>query len=331
MSIDRTPHDPTFRKVFSDPQLAPQFISHYLPQPVVDQLDLSYLELEKKSFVDDELLTPRGDLLFRTRLREGGDALVYVLLEHKSSPSRWVGLQMLKYVIRIWYRELEDNLDRDTLPPVIPMVFYHGKQTWNVPLQLSDLVPAPEALKCYVPDFTYDLVNCADIPDETLKADQPVGGVMLVYKHAFDEDFDAHLFERVSLLSEYLTALTTGERVFALLKYLASLCDNMPVGEFARTVRKALPKKGDELMPTVLDQILEEGRKEGFQEGAFETLQESVAEVLEARFETVPADIADKLGQIDDEVVFHGLLREAARVDTLMEFRNKLDDLLSEG
>ena len=84
-------------------------------------------------------------------------------------------------------------------------------------------------------------------------------------------------------------------------------------------------------MPTVLDQILEEGRKEGFQEGAFETLQESVAEVLEARFETVPADIADKLGQIDDEVVFHGLLREAARVDTLMEFRNKLDDLLSEG
>jgi histone H3/H4 len=138
----------------------------------------------------------------------------------------------------------------------------------------------------------------------------------------------------VSSLSEYLTASTTGERVFALLKYLASLSDNMPVGEFARTVRKALPKKGDELMATVLDQILEEGRQEGrkkgFQEGAVETLQESVAEVLEARFETVPASVTNKLRQICNPAELHVLNRKAAQVDSLPEFHKTLDDVLSE-
>ena len=316
--LDYSPHDRSFRKLFSDPELARPLFAHYLPQPVVEQLDLSVLKVEKKSFVDDELLTPRGDLLFRTRLRQGGDALIYVLVEHKSSPAKWVGLQLLKYVVRILQEELEKNPDRKTLPPVLPMVFYHGKQTWEVPRRLSDLVPAPEGFECYVPDFTYELVNCADIPDEKLVADPPAGRVMLVYKHAFDEDFGADLFERVRLLAGYLTARTAGERVFALLKYLTYLCDNMSDTEFVRTVREALPEKGDELMASVFEQIRERH--------VVETLQRDVTEVLEARFESVPEDIAGRLHRVEEEEKLHILLREAAKVSTLTEFREKLDD-----
>ena len=73
------------------------------------------------------------------------------------------------------------------------MVFYHGKRDWNVPQNLADLVDCPEGYAHYVPDFDYELLNCAAIPDERLEGDQPLGGVVMLYKHAFDEDFGQHL------------------------------------------------------------------------------------------------------------------------------------------
>ena len=96
MSGGLTPHDESFRKVFGDPDLARQLIEHYLPDSVHEQLDLTVLSAESESFVDDKLKNRQGDVLFRTRLKEGGDALVYILLEHKSSPDRWVALQLVK-------------------------------------------------------------------------------------------------------------------------------------------------------------------------------------------------------------------------------------------
>ena len=59
MSRGLTPHDESFRKVFGDPVLARQLIQNYLPESVVEQLDLTVLWAESESFVDDELARVR--------------------------------------------------------------------------------------------------------------------------------------------------------------------------------------------------------------------------------------------------------------------------------
>lgn len=80
------PHDTFFKRTFSRIEIAAEFLRHYLPAKVVRQLDLTRLSLEKDSFVDARLRQHFSDLFFRVGLKDGGEAFVYILLEHKSAP-----------------------------------------------------------------------------------------------------------------------------------------------------------------------------------------------------------------------------------------------------
>jgi predicted transposase/invertase (TIGR01784 family) len=324
MGPELTPHDESFRKVFGDPDLARPLIEHYLPISVVDQLDLTVLSVDSETFVDDKLKGRQGDVLFRTRFKEGGDALVYVLLEHKSSPDRWVALQLTKYIIRIWYRELDRNQGLRKLPTILPVVFYHGKRDWQAPLNLADLVECPEGYKRYVPDFDYELLNCAAIPDERLEGDQPLGGVVMVYKHAFDEDFGQHLDRWLKLLQGLVRAKTVGEQVFALLKYIGHLCDNVGGEEFRQRVMEAYEEKGEEIMSTVADQWIERGKEIGREEGEHKGKRDAVLGVIEERFDQVPTAVTDLVSEVTDGEKLDAMLSAAARAQTVEQLGRML-------
>ena len=94
--IGRTPV--SFKLSFGQPEAAAELVRHYLPTEVVAHIDLTSLERRAGSFVDEELRGQQGDLLFRARLREGGEAQIYLLLEHKSYRDRLVAFQLLRYV-----------------------------------------------------------------------------------------------------------------------------------------------------------------------------------------------------------------------------------------
>ena len=87
-------------------------------------------------------------------LRGGGEAIVYVLLEHKSAPDPLVALQLLRYTTRLWDHHLRQGAD-PPLPPVVPLVFYHGRRRWKVATELSALLDPPEELKPFVPRFRW--------------------------------------------------------------------------------------------------------------------------------------------------------------------------------
>ena len=121
-----SPHDQYFRLSFGQPEAAAELVRHYLPAEVVAQFDLTSLERRAGSFVDEELRDQQADLLFRTPLREGGEAHIYLLLEHKSSRDRLVAFQLLRYCVRIWE---QDRRERQTqaLRPIVPLVVYNGQ------------------------------------------------------------------------------------------------------------------------------------------------------------------------------------------------------------
>ena len=332
MSPELTPHDESFRKVFGDPELARELIAHYLPEPVVEQLDLTMLSADSATFVDDKLKDRQGDVLFRTRLKEGGEALVYVLLEHKSSPDRWVALQLTKYIVRIYYRELDRNQGARKLPPILPVVFYHGQRDWKAPPNLSDLVECPEEYRRYVPDFDYELLNCAAIPDQRLEGDQPVGGVMMVYKHAFDEDFGQHLGRWLELIRDLVRAKTVGEQAFAMLKYIGHLCDNVDGEEFRQRVIEAYEEKGEEIMSSVADQWIErgkeigrkEGLEKGMEKGEHRGKRDAVLGVIEERFDQVPTAVTDLVSEVTDEGKLDAMLSAAVRAQTVEQLGRML-------
>ena len=80
-----TPHDALFKQVFSQPVHAEGELRHVLPDALAEQIDWSTLELRPGSFVDEELRERHADLLYGVRFA-GQEALLYLVLEHKSGP-----------------------------------------------------------------------------------------------------------------------------------------------------------------------------------------------------------------------------------------------------
>ena len=96
------PHDRYFKQALSRPDVARDFLEHYLPPDVAAVLDVSAPELVKDSFVDQEMQEHLADLLYQVSLRTGEDAYVYVLFEHKSYPDPQIAFQLLRYMVRVW-------------------------------------------------------------------------------------------------------------------------------------------------------------------------------------------------------------------------------------
>ncbi|HEX5083364.1 MAG TPA: Rpn family recombination-promoting nuclease/putative transposase [Blastocatellia bacterium] len=121
------PHDRFFKDLLSRQETAVDFLSNYLPSEIVAALDLTAPEMVKDSFIDEELRQHFSDLLYRVNLKRGGDALVYILFEHKSSPDEWVAFQLLRYEVRIWESERRNGAEK--LPMISRWFFITGEKS----------------------------------------------------------------------------------------------------------------------------------------------------------------------------------------------------------
>lgn len=105
----RKAHDKFIRDLMSRKEAVRDFLHYYLDQELVELLDLSTLEIKKDTFVDQELVEHFSDILYQLEFRNGQNAQVYVLIEHKSYSDSLVAFQLLRYMIRIWELELNQQ------------------------------------------------------------------------------------------------------------------------------------------------------------------------------------------------------------------------------
>jgi predicted transposase/invertase (TIGR01784 family) len=82
-------------------EVAKDFLETYLPQRVMEHLDLRSLRICKDTFVGKGE-EDYSDLLYEISLTGNRKGYVYFLFEHKSYPDLFVGLQLLKYMAGIW-------------------------------------------------------------------------------------------------------------------------------------------------------------------------------------------------------------------------------------
>ncbi|RIK24795.1 MAG: transposase, partial [Chloroflexi bacterium] len=156
MTQIHNPHDKFFQTVFGRKEWAQAFLTQHLPQPVAQLVDLTTLELQPGSFVDPNLREHFTDLLYKAQRKDGKPSYIYMLFEHKSYPERFASFQLLRYLVRIWERELREEKPA-LLTLIFPLLVYHGEEPWNAPTNFAALVDAPEEWRAYTPDFTYAL------------------------------------------------------------------------------------------------------------------------------------------------------------------------------
>ncbi|MDY0363006.1 MAG: Rpn family recombination-promoting nuclease/putative transposase [Desulforegulaceae bacterium] len=67
-------------------------------------------------------------MLYKADIK-GNSGYIYLLFEHKSYYDKWIHLQLLEYLIKIWCQDIKNN-NPDNLLVIIPMVLYHGRYKW---------------------------------------------------------------------------------------------------------------------------------------------------------------------------------------------------------
>ena len=129
----------------------------------------------------------RHDALFRLHLRDGGEANVYTLLEHKSRVDHRTPLQLIRYVLNIWAKEMDCGTFPDGgLPLILPLVFFHGREPWTVPCSIQEMIHAPEGLEHLAQSFGhYVLHDLGRIAPQELSKGVEVRAALLALARAF--------------------------------------------------------------------------------------------------------------------------------------------------
>ncbi len=132
------PHDKFFKVTMTRRENAVSFFREYLPVDIVSLTDWRTLRIIKETFITPELQERFSDIVYKIRIR-GKTAFIYFLFEHQSSPDSLMPLRFLHYLCGLWDLYLKQNPDECKLPGIIPVLFYHGKETWNISTRFQDM------------------------------------------------------------------------------------------------------------------------------------------------------------------------------------------------
>ena len=261
----QNPHDGFFKQTFGRVGFAREFLAQFLPTDVVHCLDLPSLEPANESFVDEALRQTQSDLVFTVPLvGGGGEAVVYLLFEHKSYADRLTVFQLLKYVVRINERRLREGLP---LCCVIPLVVYHGPTGWNVARSLDELIDVPLPLARFLPGFSIELFDLSGYDDEQLRGEAFLHASLLLLKYILRPELPGELARILGLLAAIQYQEHGLECIKLLLTYVTQGSDRVDAETLQSALREGLPHRGDELMPTLAEQWVRQGEEKGLQKG----------------------------------------------------------------
>jgi predicted transposase/invertase (TIGR01784 family) len=260
----QNPHDHFFRESFGRAEIARSYLQEYLPPELSSLLDLDHLVLQDGSFIDETMREHQSDLLYETRLTNGSSACVYFLFEHKSTPDWQVILQLLRYMLRFWERQIKAG---HPLSPVIPLVIYHGERAWQVPVDfLSLFADVPVALRPYLPDFQYHLTDFSWTSDEEIRGNIWLRVSAAVLRAVFNPRLRNELDDLLALVLRLSQQRTGLEYIYTILYYLSNATERINREELEQALLRQ-EEQGDEIMTTIAQEYIQEGFQKGLERG----------------------------------------------------------------
>ena len=290
-------HDKFLKRIMFNPDTAKVFFRERLPESWSSRMASERPERMPGDFIDKELAEHQSDVLYRVRLTNGKEGMVYILTDHKSSPDYKIALQLQRYMNRVWDRLSEEKNWRP-LPEIWPVVIYNGNRSWNVPTNFAGLFETdPENPVQNIPDFAYHLIDLSQIADDELSGQRRLRAFLTVMKHIQRPDFLDHTD---TILAELRFLDSVDEET--ILRYIIKKCSkDLDQPAFDALAVYIDPDKKDEIMASVMREWVEQGRVEGKVEGKMEDL----SLILTRRFGTLSDAVSDKIENADIESLKH--------------------------
>ena len=173
------------KTIFANPVLCCQFLRNYVNHPMVKNIKPEDIEDYTDRFIPYFGVEFEADTIKKIHIRDekGKKSEIFLisLIEHKTEVDYNVSVQLLKYMVCIW-AEYEKQFGTDykdqvktksfRYPPVLPVVYHEGSDTWTAPMHLKDRIFMHELFEEYIPDFTYCLVDNHKYTNKELLAHQ---------------------------------------------------------------------------------------------------------------------------------------------------------------
>ena len=275
----KDPHDRLFKRVMSDEANVRQFIKEFLPKDISSQIDLKEMKLiptEKVKGYNKYYM----DVAVECYISDTKGQL-YFVFEHKSYPDPGVLLQILSYMTVTWDEQRKKNVP---LTPIIPVVIYHGFSSWNITTHFQgQFQNIGESIKPYIPEFNYVLVDLTQIPNEEIeqkaKATPFLMASLLLMKLVA-----LHDIEEITKIT-VIISLSEEERIILILYLFYTL--DVDQDTMQRIVKEL---GGEEIMPSLAEKLIKQGKKEGKVEGKIEGKQELLIKFLRRKFNITPKE-----------------------------------------
>jgi len=299
---------------------------------LADCIDFLRLQHIPTTFIPDNLRKQEADVIFlapfldKTQGTEQ-EVLLYLLIEHQSTPSWEMGFRMFYYMGQIWDRQRRGWLDED-LPvtqwrfrPILPILFYTGEAEWKPPLTITALMDIPAPLERFVPKHDTLFFNLkTTAPEELVAEGHPFGWVLRVIQKedAKKEEFAEALRIAVSNLDRlpeeqrnqwkklmwYLVLLTFHRRDMEEQPEFISLVEGTVK---ARNRREEVAKMGRTAARALIE------------EGALQTGQEFLIEFMQSKFGSVPSNVKEQIQTIRDINRLRELTRRVPKANSVDE------------
>ena len=336
-------HDKFFKRTFSHLPTARSLFKKYLPEEILNLLDLSTLKIETNSFVTPELAEHFSDLVFSCSftkeveekmwemvkhfykdedIKEGRigppKILIHLLFEHKSFRPKNPRIQLGQYIFELY--EKQDDPEK-RLNPVVPILFFHGKGEWEEYSFYHYFNGLTDPLKRFIPHFDYLLINTKTIDDETIFLIQYalLRNALLAFKHSWDNEY---IKENFALFFKFDSNIVINEEEkvnFSVSMFVYLVRNSLFSNEEASDLMLKIPNSVKNYVMSTYENILEKGREEGRELGREEGREE---EKLNQQTKTIlngfdkrklsVSDLAELL-EVSEEYVLN-ILKENERI-----------------
>ncbi|RQP19821.1 MAG: hypothetical protein EAS52_01200 [Parapedobacter sp.] len=260
-------HDSFLRKVLADKQVAIDYFRSALPAHIAGMLDFSTLEPLPGTYVSKDLQTTVSDVVYTCQRRDGrGSVHICLLVEHKSAPDKYTPVQIGGYIFSGYGQQIRQRRKqriKQRLSPIIPILFYHGKQQWEY-WTLDRLFDGLEdGLLGFLPNFDYIYANLRDTPDGVIKAmgNRYLASALLMMKHALDKRRLKELIAEILSIGLRYGSDDQGKSMVVYTFEVAELTEE----EIEKVLDSLSPEDKEKVMSTY-DLLIEKGAEKGRRE-----------------------------------------------------------------
>lgn len=269
--------------------MACDFLDTFLPDHIRPLLDLNTLSNANLSFVDHDLSATLADVVFNCQISGGDqDAFVSILIEHKSYKDPLVAVQLLSYLAKAYQQQAKNNRQ---LTPVIPLLFYHGKDAWQYQSLIDLFRKLPSELKDVIPNFRTSFIDLSTTDERKLIDIQNafLTSALLLQKYSKHPE---QLIQKIDLILGNFNNYTHKLLWESLTIYFFNLVD-VGTKQF-ETLLLEVPIHSKEKVMSLYDNIINKGIEKGRVEGKVEGIEEGRVEGIEEGIEKAKKDTVVK-------------------------------------